>query len=950
MRAKRYTIEEEIALPEAENFLNSHYFFPESAMSIKPLITTEEVHHITDRPVLIIDKKGILAEVLIEKLQHECSVVVVSSQQPQVEKKENIEHVLYVPFTKRIPAIPEAVYSLIIVIQNDIDEVGEFLPQIIQKAKDDVVKCIITIPLEESRDSFLKSLEASYRGVEVIVVGEVFGGRVEFDRSIALHRLFLEAIRKGKIVVLNTGMRRSYPVFIEDVAMGILEVAFGSKKGRVFFLFPKHPPTELSLARMLAKVNPLLAIDFVKTDKEPHPYQLPQIAGEYLLDDNYWLDQRIRQLHEMLPENIQEVSRPGDKSPFRLVDVPFVEKKKKKKGLPVIQSIVFALILFLLLPSISVAAGTGIGVWQLFGAKDDLLSGYLTEAGNKARVAQASFGIARVVMPMLSQQARLLGQGERVEQLSQTIDTAQEVASVTSASVSAAEGFISVMKGESKDSEKTFRQSMANAQTALQFVEKQRANGLSNPYMDQVGEVINEYKPLITLAGSTATIAPDLFGFSGKKTYLILFQNNMELRPTGGFIGSYSILTLDQGKVNSFTIHDVYDADGQLKGHIEPPYPLRRYLPSVHWFLRDSNFSPDFPTAASSAAYFLQQETKQDVDGVIAADVSFVQSLVEALGPLQLPAYNETITGENFYLLTQTHAEKDFFPGSTQKKDILRSVFTAMQEKLAQEKHLPYAVLGKAVAAALEEKHILFSFENPQVQKIFTINGFSAALWDEREGNEQHIQDFLAVSEANVGVNKANFFIKRKIKQEMAIDGEGSISGRLTLYYQNDSKKDTWPGGDYKNYLRVLLPQGAQLTGIQFDGKPQAITAAVTDPSIYERQGFTPPTALEVEQTEVQEKTAFGFLVIVPAGAFRSVTVSYVLAQKASVTSETLSYDLRVFKQPGTENDQYEFSLHYPLAMKVYEATTGVTDAGGRAMFTGKLSKDLKLHIDLSQQ
>jgi len=65
----------------------------------------------------------------------------------------------------------------------------------------------------------------------------------------------------------------------------------------------------------------------------------------------------------------------------------------------------------------------------------------------------------------------------------------------------------------------------------------------------------------------------------------------MELRPGGGFIGSYGILTMDKGKVSDFKIHDVYDADGKLKASIEPQFPVRRYLKLPHLFLRDSNFS-----------------------------------------------------------------------------------------------------------------------------------------------------------------------------------------------------------------------------------------------------------------------------------------------------------------------------------------------------------------------
>ena len=176
---------------------------------------------------------------------------------------------------------------------------------------------------------------------------------------------------------------------------------------------------------------------------------------------------------------------------------------------------------------------------------------------------------------------------------------------------------------------------------------------------------------LVQMVSSTIDFWPDMFGFNGSKTYLVLFQNNMELRPGGGFIGSYAILNLSKGKIGSFKIYDVYDADGQLKGHVEPPYPIRRYLPSIHWYLRDSNFNVDFSKGAVASAVFLNSEMQQAVDGVIGVDLSFVKNLLSVVGPVEVADYNQTVNADNFFQVAKAHAEDNFFPGSTQKKDFL---------------------------------------------------------------------------------------------------------------------------------------------------------------------------------------------------------------------------------------------------------------------------------------
>jgi len=110
---------------------------------------------------------------------------------------------------------------------------------------------------------------------------------------------------------------------------------------------------------------------------------------------------------------------------------------------------------------------------------------------------------------------------------------------------------------------------------------------------------------------------PSILGQDTNKNYLILFENNMELRPTGGFIGHTVLQNFGGGKLNGLDINDIYSADGQLKGHGEPPAPIKNYLGEANWWFRDSNWDPDFPTSAERAEWFLNKEMDQNFDGVI---------------------------------------------------------------------------------------------------------------------------------------------------------------------------------------------------------------------------------------------------------------------------------------------------------------------------------------------
>src|SRR3989344_1625252 len=174
-------------------------------------------------------------------------------------------------------------------------------------------------------------------------------------------------------------------------------------------------------------------------------------------------------------------------------------------------------------------------------------------------------------------------------------------------------------------------------------------------------------------------------GFSGTQSYLVLFQNSMELRPTGGFVGSVGKLTMVDGLVADFTIFDVYELDGQLRGHVDPPDPIRTLLSQEHWYLRDSNWDPDFFESGQRAAWFYEKETGQSVDGVIAVTTAFVTELLRASGPIVLSDYNDRITSDNFLGKALYYTKSDFFPGSTPQKDFLGSLARGIFERLQDE-------------------------------------------------------------------------------------------------------------------------------------------------------------------------------------------------------------------------------------------------------------------------
>lgn len=397
----------------------------------------------------------------------------------------------------------------------------------------------------------------------------------------------------------------------------------------------------------------------------------------------------------------------------------------------------------------------------------------------------------------------------------------------------------------------------------------------------------------VGMTRSLLSTAPDLIGLGGRKKYGVLFQNNMELRATGGFIGSFAVLSFENGKLYDMPVYDVYAADGQLKGHVEPPPPIKDILGEANWYLRDSNFDPDFPTSARRAEWFIKKTLNLDLDGTVGIDVNTLSALLQATGPLSISDYNETITADNLYERTQFHAEVNFFPGSTQKKEFLSSVGDALFAKLPSLGGGEGLKLATALGDSIDAKDTLISLVSPSSERVFSTLNWNGQITDLPCPVSTNCQkDYLMVVDDNFGVNKANYFVKRAIEEVITLNKDFSADHTLKLHYTNTSTSSSWPAGAYKNYSRLYLPAGTTLNSLQVGDK------------ILDAKSYT----LTLEHN----KTVIGFLVNVPIASSLDVVATYQTAPTVSVTTGP-TYTWYWQKQPGTGNDPITLLLNYPM-------------------------------------
>lgn len=383
----------------------------------------------------------------------------------------------------------------------------------------------------------------------------------------------------------------------------------------------------------------------------------------------------------------------------------------------------------------------------------------------------------------------------------------------------------------------------------------------------------------------------ELLGMSKPITYRVLLQNNKEIRPSGGFMGSYATLTLDKARIKDLRVQDIYVPDGQIKGYVKEPYGIRHYLfDGAHpgWRLRDSNWHPDFPTAAQSIAWFFAEGQERPADVLVAVNLSTFEKLLDLIGPVTVADYDVTIDSQSIYAITQAQAEVNFFPGSTQKRDFLSSLSNAFVTKLETISPARTLAVVTLLASELERGEILVAANNQLVAGVLREAGFDGSLPDIDCGEKGCTPVVLGILEANVGSTKANCCIARDFSDSLMLRGSDLVH-TLSLRFTNSSLPEPEPpyhfGGGYKNYLRLVVPKDMVIETVAIDGVPLASN--------------------QIDQEVFNHYIFWGFLHTTQGGQRSTVT----LVVRAPLTGPENDYKLTLLKQPGIPDTAWNFRL-----------------------------------------
>lgn len=452
--------------------------------------------------------------------------------------------------------------------------------------------------------------------------------------------------------------------------------------------------------------------------------------------------------------------------------------------------------------------------------------------------------------------------------------------------------------------------------------------------LSRVKDEVSKARDYVSTGRKVLEIWPEIIAVDGgRKEYLVLFQNENEIRATGGFIGSYGILSFEGGVLDKFEINDIYEIDGQLKGHVEPPEEIKNILGEASYYMRDANWNPDFTKAAKDLEWFFDKEAGRKVDGVIGINLAVAKELVGIVGEVSVPDFGEKITKENLYEQAEFYSETKFFPGSNQKASFLGGLGKQLFEEIKHLDSKKRVALAGVVIDLLDKNEIQVALHHKDSARVMAELGWDGAIWEGECAGERCVADYTFIVESNLGVNKANYFISRNVEQQVDL-GVNSINRRLKINYENTAKNTSWPGGDYKNYLRIYLPKDVNLAEVSVS------KSGGEGKKIY--------SSSELKVKEVGGKKEIGFLMTVPILEKREVEIKYSSAVKIG-EGEKFSYLNYIQKQSGFGDVAWVSLVSVPTDWQILQVEPVATVVGGKLLFNQKLDRDLKMGVEIGK-
>ncbi len=432
-----------------------------------------------------------------------------------------------------------------------------------------------------------------------------------------------------------------------------------------------------------------------------------------------------------------------------------------------------------------------------------------------------------------------------------------------------------------------------------------------------INQSINLLKSQISTALPLLNIIEKIGTNQGAQRYLIIVQDPNELRPTGGFITTYGVLTLDQGKIIDFNIDSSLTLDRLIEGKIEPPAVVKQLLGQQNWRFHDSNLDADFKISGEQIAWFYQRFKSVNIDGVIGTNTNLLRFILEQTGNVVL-SDNQEVTPDSLPSLSSSLT-------ASKGLDIITALTQTLGKKFISGE-ISFARFSRALLKAVSLHEITAWFSAPQQQSFAQTGQISGeavvqSCHPQLSAHNCHA-DTVYLNESNMSVNKLNYYLKRSQNIIAEITQSGQVNYTLNYDYSYPVPAPTTQEGSYKAYYQLYLPTEGKDTTILLDA-----------------QELDPKTLIRSSQVGFI-KTEFSAILAINQP--HHLEIRFSSPNMLNLKKQFIPYTLAILKQPGTPNDSLTVKIRYPSNLVARNMTLPLmqTSANELVFQTGRVTQE----------
>jgi hypothetical protein len=384
-------------------------------------------------------------------------------------------------------------------------------------------------------------------------------------------------------------------------------------------------------------------------------------------------------------------------------------------------------------------------------------------------------------------------------------------------------------------------------------------------------------------------VVPRFMGFTKPMTYLLLFQNNTELRPGGGFIGTYAIINVEKGHVEIIKSDGTENLDRNTPEDfkITPPLPITEHLGVDRWYFRDSNWSPDFSESAKQALALYKGENgvfADQIDAIIAITPTVLEEVLKRTGPVKVNdvkfSYGDVVEDLEFEV---EYAFDKKGIHITDRKDIIGDLMGVILSKIKTDLIFNFESYIDFFNRMSEEKHIMVYSLDKELQEVIADKDLG--------GEVKRVDgDYLLWVDANLAALKTDHAIERELRYSISKDKTGRFLANAEMEYEHTGYFD-WRTTRYRTYTRIFVPQGSELVSV--DGAMK--WDRTKEPGV-------------VDEGEELDKKWFGTFIAIEPGQTKTLKFSYYLP--GDIYKDDL-YTLFVQKQLGSFDHKLTLDLNF---------------------------------------